>query len=125
MNTDVLMAAVMYGITDDVSAMVMVPYLWKSMDRVTRSGTDFTTRSEGIGDVKVIGGYDLFKSGGHTVELSAGFGLPTGSIDERDDTPSGPDQLLELCGAARRPARTVLFDRRGCPCLPERGWPGD
>ncbi len=94
MDVDMLMAGAMYGVTDDISVMAMIPYLWKSMDHVTRMATEFTTESEGIGDFRLIGGYDVYKSGGHTIALSAGLSFPTGSTDERDDTPAGPNQLL-------------------------------
>ncbi len=94
MNVDMLMGGVMYGVTDDISVMAMVPYLWKSMDHVTRMGAQFTTESEGFGDLRVLGGYEVYKWGSHTIGLSAGLSLPTGSTDERDRTPAGPNQLL-------------------------------
>lgn len=94
MTVDMLMAGAMYGVTDDISVMAMVPYLWKSMDHVTRMGAAFTTESEGFGDVRVIGGYNIYKSNQHTVNLTAGLSFPTGSTDERDTTPAGPDQVL-------------------------------
>ena len=94
MDVDMLMAGAMYGVTDDISVMAMIPYIWKSMDHVTRMGANFTTGSEGFGDLRVIGGYDVYKTGGHTIGLSAGLSFPTGSTDERDDTPAGPNQLL-------------------------------
>lgn len=94
MDVDMLMAGAMYGVTDDISVMAMLPYVWKSMDHVTRIGTRFTTRSEGVGDLRLIGGYDLYESAGHVINLTAGLSFPTGSTDGRDDTPAGPDQLL-------------------------------
>ncbi len=94
MTVNMLMAGAMYGITNDLSIMAMVPYLWKSMDHVTRMGTEFTTDSEGFGDVRLIGGYDVYKSQRHIVKLTAGSSFPTGSIDERHDTPAGPDRVL-------------------------------
>lgn len=94
MDVDMLMAGAMYGITDDISVMAMIPYIWKSMDHVTRMGAEFTTGSEGFGDLRVIGGYDVYKTGKHTIKLTAGLSFPTGSTDERDDTPAGSDQLL-------------------------------
>ncbi len=94
MNVDMLMAGVMYGVTDDISVMAMIPYIWKSMDHVTRMGVNFTTKSDGFGDLRLIGGYDVYKSGGHTIALSSGLSFPTGSTDERDDTPAGSNQLL-------------------------------
>ncbi len=94
MDVDMLMAGLMYGVTDDISVMGMVPYLWKSMDHVTRMGTEFTTKAEGFGDARLIGGYNIYKRGGHSIGLSAGVSFPTGSTDERDDTPAGKNQLL-------------------------------
>jgi hypothetical protein len=94
MDVDMLMSGVMYGVTDDISVMAMIPYVWKSMDHVTRSGIDFTTQSEGFGDLRLIGGYDVYNMGSHTINLSAGLSFPTGSTDERDDTPAAPEQLL-------------------------------
>jgi hypothetical protein len=94
MDVDMLMAGLMYGVTDDVSVMAMVPYVWKSMDHVTRMGAEFTTKAQGIGDIRVIGGYDLYKAGGHSLEVSLGLSLPTGSTDERDATPAGANQIL-------------------------------
>ena len=94
MDENMLMGTAMYAITDDISVMGMVPYVWKEMDHVTRMGDRFTTRSDGIGDVRLVGGYDVYKSGGHTVKLSAGLSFPTGDISEKDDTPSGPNQVL-------------------------------
>ncbi|MCH7493813.1 hypothetical protein IIA16_03775 [bacterium] len=64
------------------------------MDHLTRTGVNFKTDSEGFGDLRLIGGYDIYRSGGHTIALSAGLSFPTGSTDERDDTPAGPNQLL-------------------------------
>jgi hypothetical protein len=57
-------------------------------------GTEFTTESEGFGDFRVIGGYDVYKTEQHTVSLTAGLSFPTGSTDERDDTPAGANQVL-------------------------------
>lgn len=94
MDVDMLMASAMYAITDDISVMAMAPYVWKEMDHVTRSDVEFTTRSEGFGDVRLVGGYDVFKSQGHTVKVTGGISFPTGSTDEKDDTPAGADQVL-------------------------------
>lgn len=45
----------MYGLNDTVTVMGMIPYAAKSMDHLTRPGGRFTTESDGIGDVQVIG----------------------------------------------------------------------
>ncbi len=94
MDMDMLMAGAMYGITDDISVMAMVPYIWKEMDHVTRMGAEFTTRSEGFGDVRLIAGYDVYRSTRASIKLTAGLSFPTGSTNEKDHTPAGPNQPL-------------------------------
>ncbi len=94
MDVDMLMPGIMYGVTDNISVMAMIPYLWKSMDHVTRMGTEFTTKSDGFGNLRMVGGYDVYKTAQHTIKLTAGLSIPTGSTDERDDTPAGSNQLL-------------------------------
>lgn len=94
MTMDMHMLGVMYGITDDLAVMAMLPYLRKKMSHVNRAGVDFTTRSEGVGDAQVSGSVRLWAVRGHGVQVSAGISLPSGSIDEKDDTPLGPNQQL-------------------------------
>jgi hypothetical protein len=94
MDMDMMMGGAMYGITNELSIIAMIPYIWKSMDHVTRTGVKFTTESEGFGDLRIVGGYDFWKPPNHTIKLSVGVGFPTGSINERDDTPAGADQIL-------------------------------
>jgi len=94
MDMEMAMAGVMYGVTDDFSIMGMTSYVWKSMPHVTRGGKRFTTTSEGIGDVRLLGTYRFWRSAGHNLAFTAGLSLPTGSTDERDATPAGPDQVL-------------------------------
>ena len=94
MDMDMLMGGAMYGITNKLSIMAMIPYMWKSMDHKTRTGIKFTTKSEGFADLRIVGGYDFWKTPNHTIKLSVGVSFPTGSINERDDTPAGADQIL-------------------------------
>lgn len=94
MDMDMLMFGAMYGITNDLSVMGMLPYVEKEMDHITRMGAKFTTNSEGIGDPKLIVNYRFLQR--DRISLSAGLGLslPLGSIDEKDATPAGPGQPL-------------------------------
>ncbi len=91
------MMHVMYAPTDRFTLVTMLHFIQLSMDHVTRTGAQFTTASGGIGDIKVevihnfIG--DVRRSP-HRFLLNAGISLPTGSINERDDTPAGPNQKL-------------------------------
>ena len=88
------MLGAMYGVNNRLTLMAMAPYVLLEMDHVTRMGMEFTTKADGIGDVKVMANYLLPARGRHRIHLNAGLSLPTGSIDERDDTPAGPDQKL-------------------------------
>ena len=94
MSMNMAMVGLMYGVTDEISVMAMLPYTRKTMKHQTRMGQTFETRAQGFGDLKIIGGYDIYKSDGQVLELSLGLSLPIGSIDETDTTPAGPDQLL-------------------------------
>ncbi|MFW5791455.1 MAG: transporter [Desulfohalobiaceae bacterium] len=94
MTMDMHMFGAMYGLTDSVTLMAMIPYIDKSMDHRTRMGVEFTTDARGFGDAKLTALFTMFDNGAHHVHLGAGLSLPTGSIDEKDDTPAGPDQQL-------------------------------
>ena len=86
----------MYAPSDDLTLMVMLPYIRLSMDHVTRTGVRFTTKSDGIGDLQVKTLYTVYRIGydRHRFLLNSGVSFPTGSIDEKDATPAGPDQQL-------------------------------
>ena len=88
------MFGAMYAPTDDLTLMAMLPYVTKEMDHLTRMGVEFTTNSEGIGDVGLGGLYTVLDRNRKRVHLNLGFSIPTGSIEERDTTPAGPDQIL-------------------------------
>ncbi len=97
MNMGMHMLEVMYAPSDELTLMAMLPVNQISMDHVTRSGVEFTTDSQGIGDVALSALYTFYgdvRQDQHRFLLNAGVSLPTGSIDERDDTPAGADQPL-------------------------------
>jgi len=94
MDMQMHMFGAMVGVTDKLTLMAMLPYVSKSMKHLTRSGRRFTTNAEGIGDVKVSGLYKLSSADGHDFHLNLGMSLPTGSIDERDDTPAANNAKL-------------------------------
>jgi len=94
MTMDMHMIGLMYGHTDRVTLMAMVPYNRISMNHVTRMGMKFTTNSEGIGDIKLTGLVTIFNSLSHRVIFNGGISFPTGSITPKDDTPMGPNQKL-------------------------------
>ncbi len=93
MDMEMHMVSLMYGLTDELTVMGMVPYTSLEMDHVTRMGQRFTTNSDGIGDVSLSGAYQFAqwqdqRDISHSFLANAGLYFPTGSIDERDDTPA-------------------------------------
>ena len=97
MTMDMHMFGLMYAPSDDVTLMVMAPWIELEMDHVTRMGAEFTTETSGLGDVKLgalLRLADYEKNGVHSRwHVTTGFSAPTGSLDEEDDTPAGRAQL--------------------------------
>lgn len=94
MDMDMHMLGAMYGLTDEMTVMLMIPYLDKTMDHRTRMNTAFTTGADGLGDIKLSGLFSVYQSDRHRMHVNFGVSFPSGSIDERDRTPLGPEQLL-------------------------------
>ncbi len=96
MSMEMHMASLMYAPTDDLTLMAMLPYKRFSMEHVTRRGTHFTTKSEGLGDLKLMANAVAFRTrwDEHVFSLKGGLSIPTGSIDERDDTPMRQDMKV-------------------------------
>ena len=94
MEMDMHMLGAMYGLTDDITLMLMIPYFEKEMDHRTRMGGMFTTASSGIGDIKLSGLFSVYQDQYQRVHFNFGMSFPSGSIDERDRTPMGPNQIL-------------------------------
>lgn len=94
MTMEMHMLGAMYAPSDALTLMLMIPYLDMEMDHRTAMGGAFTTRSDGVGDVQLSGLYQIRQWDSGRIHLNLGLSLPTGSIDEQDDTPAGPDQHL-------------------------------
>jgi hypothetical protein len=94
MTMQMHMLGVMYIPINKLGLMAMIPYLDVEMDHVNRMGVKFTTQSDGIGDVKVAALYNFLNMNNVQFILNGGVSLPTGSIDEEDDTPAGQDVQL-------------------------------
>ena len=78
------MFGIMYAPTDKLTLMTMLPYINKSMDHRKRDLTEFNRKSNGIGDLKIEGLYQLFKDKDHSFHINTGVSLPLGSIDKKD-----------------------------------------
>lgn len=89
----------MYGWNDTVTLMAMVPYSAISMNHRTRRGGTFTTRSEGIGDIRFGSLWRLWaveapSIGAHRFHLNVSISVPTGDVEPTDRTPLGPNSRL-------------------------------
>ncbi|MFT5051482.1 MAG: hypothetical protein ACI8QZ_002900 [Chlamydiales bacterium] len=81
-----------YGVSDDLTLGIEVPYLDKQMDNVTSTGGTFRTESKGIGDVRLWAHNKWLRWGSEQAVWSVAFNIPTGSFDETDVRPgaAGP-----------------------------------
>ncbi len=93
MDMEMHMFGGMWAPHDDVTLMAMVPFVRLDMKHRTPTNRQFTTRSKGIGDVRLTGLVRLWRNEMHQLHLNAGLSLPTGDIDARDDTPMGRARL--------------------------------
>jgi len=100
MDMDMHMVMLMRGVTDDLTMMWMLPYIYKKMQHINRMGVKFDTTSHGPGDLKWTNTYALYGNvkrdehsvvtwGPHRILLHGGVSFPTGSINKEDTTPSG------------------------------------
>jgi len=87
MSMEMHMLHVMYGISDSLTAMLVVPYQRKAMDHLRMDGVEFTTRAHGIGDIQLSGLYSAYRDENHRLIAKAGLSFPSGSINKRDTIP--------------------------------------
>ena len=94
METKMHMLSAMYGISGNFTFMAMLPYTKKSMDLRTMSGTTFTTKTEGFGDIKLSVIDNLSRFNLKNWSISYGLSLPTGAIDKTGNTPAANNARL-------------------------------
>jgi hypothetical protein len=89
MTMDMHMFGAMYGLSERVTVMGMLPYIKKEMRTTTYQGPAGTNvlgsnkmKSEGIGDLRFSAIMDLAKSEKSSLTGMLGVSLPTGSITE-------------------------------------------
>lgn len=94
MRMDMHMAGVMYGLSDNVTLMMMGNYITKEMDHITFQGGmgttrlgEFRTTTADIGDTKVSALIGLTD----TLHINAGVSIPTGTVTKEAQilTPMG------------------------------------
>jgi len=97
MKMDMHMFGVMHAISDKWTIMGMINYLDNEMDMMMhfmemggmtmRHDHEMAAESSGLGDLKLVGLYDLAKwDEGRRIHLNIGLSIPTGSIDEKSGT---------------------------------------
>mgnify|MGYP006978413584 CR=1 FL=1 len=80
------MFGLMYAPTNSTTAMLMLPYLEKDMDMLMKTGMSMSMDSKGAGDLKVGALHNILSEDGQKVHLNLVMSLPTGSIDEENDS---------------------------------------
>ncbi len=88
MDMDMTMIHSMYAPSDDLTVMLMVPWVENRMNHVTGTGVRFKTEAEGLGDVTVGGMFRVHEEDNEHVHVQLGLSLPTGGIDKKDVTPA-------------------------------------
>lgn len=98
MSMEMHMLELMYAPSDTLTVMGMLPYHQMSMQHLRRTGDHFPTESEGFGDVTFMATQTLLgnaRKGESRLLFNGGISFPTGSITQRDDTPSARRAILE------------------------------
>lgn len=100
MTMDADLFSLMYGFSERFTVMGMVPFVRKSMKHRTRMGETFTTRTSGLGDVKLSGMWQVFDAVSeargtyrHRLQLNLGLSLPSGSTEKEGVIPIGKVRL--------------------------------
>lgn len=86
-----------YDITERFTLSLSIPYIRQETEHVSIANNfeDFTIVSEGLGDIELAVSYLQQLSQSSKLLMNLGLSLPTGSIDEKGDTPTpGPDNQL-------------------------------
>ena len=77
------MIAAMYGLTDNVTIMAMIPYMKVNMGMSDMMGMTSTMNSSGIGDASISAIFRLWSKNNTQLLLNAGVGIPTGTKEGR------------------------------------------
>lgn len=87
MNMTMHMIGIMYAPSDHITIMAMTNYQTNAMNLRTRMGLDFATAGNGLGDIKLSALSTIFNKNRQTLVGNIGVSIPTGSIENKGDTP--------------------------------------
>lgn len=88
------MVELMYGITDRLTVMAMIPYERLRMESLVPDGSSTVRRSRSVGDLQIMSHYALYKKRADYLIGKIGVSVPTGSIDVQGTTPGGSQMRL-------------------------------
>lgn len=94
MTMNMHMLGLMYGISDQITIMIMGNFISNSMDLRTGMGVDFTTESSGLGDISLTSLIKIMNNNNQSVHGIVRISIPTGDIDQSDATPMMNDAQL-------------------------------
>ncbi len=85
---------VAYDVSEQMALSFAVPYIKQSTDHISivPGYSAFNIESSGIGDISVIASRRVDLDAAGNVQFSLGLSFPTGSIDEKGDTPRAPGE---------------------------------
>jgi len=81
------MIGAMYAPSDNLTLVVMANYRSSFMDLKTKMGINFSTTSDGFGDVLLASLYSIFNRNHQSLHTNIGISIPVGGINQRDATP--------------------------------------
>lgn len=87
MEMSMIMFGVMYAPSDKLTIMIMQNFLKNDMNLRSMAGMNFTTKSSGVGDLKVSALYGIVNRENSSFHLNGAISIPVGDIENRDDTP--------------------------------------
>ena len=96
-NQEAYIGNIHYFFSPDENISLSIPYILQSTDHesIVPGYDEFNISSKGVGDITVNYSALLTRWENHQITFSVGFSVPTGSIDEKGDTPreAGDQQL--------------------------------
>ena len=96
-NQEAHVFSISYAIQRATSLNLFIPFLKQSTHHISVVSTyeSFKISSQGFGDLTLTVSQRLLNESGHSFLLTGGISLPTGSIDEKGDTPRDTGQPEE------------------------------
>ncbi len=87
MNMNMHMLGAMYAPSNKVTLVLMANFISNSMDLRTKMGAEFTTESNGLGDITLGSLIKILNNNRQSLHANIAISVPTGDIDQRDATP--------------------------------------